>query len=104
MQLLHDGAPTHRARAPTAYLNAINVNVVNLLPKSPDLNIIEIIWDELNRSVMKTGAIPTTLNQLSKNSLREEPSPSELRSAFSDINEMPSSCLGDIPATKFTWT
>ena len=29
MQLLHDGAPAHLARATTAYLNANNVNVVN---------------------------------------------------------------------------
>ena len=46
MQLLHDGAPAHRARATTAYLNANNVN--DFPPKSPDLNIIENIWDELN--------------------------------------------------------
>ena len=52
MQLLHDGAPAHRAWATTAYLNANNVNVVNSPPtppppppppKSPDLNIIENI-------------------------------------------------------------
>ena len=29
MQLLHDGAPAHLARATTAYLNANNVNVVD---------------------------------------------------------------------------
>ena len=29
MQLLHDGAPAHRARSSTAYLNANNVNVVD---------------------------------------------------------------------------
>ena len=43
MQLLHDGAPAHLTRVTTAYLNANNVNVVNFAPKSPDLNIIEII-------------------------------------------------------------
>ena len=64
MQLLHDGAPAHRARVTTAYLNANNVNVVDFPPKSPDLNIIENIWDELNRRVKSTGAIRTTLNQL----------------------------------------
>ena len=59
MQLLHDGAPAHLARATTAYLDANNVNVFNFLPKSPDLNRIENIWDELNRSVRRPGAIPT---------------------------------------------
>ena len=48
MQLLHAGAPSHRARATTAYLNADNVNVVDFPPKSPDLSIIESILDELN--------------------------------------------------------
>ena len=36
MQLLHDGAPAHRARTN-------NVNVVDFPPKLPDLNIIENI-------------------------------------------------------------
>ena len=64
IQLLHKGAPAHLARATTAYLNANNVNVVDFPPKSPDLNIIENIWDELNRRVRRTEAKPTTLNQL----------------------------------------
>ena len=45
MQLLHNGDIAHRARATTVYLNANNVNVVDFPPKSPDLNIIENIWD-----------------------------------------------------------
>ena len=111
MQLLHDGTPAHRATATTAYLNANNVNAVDSPPpppKSPDLNIIENIWDELNRRVRRTGAIPTTLNQLRAKSLRVEQSPSELRSALCDL--MRRRCLvvvnsaGDIPATKFTLT
>ena len=64
IQLLHKGAPAHLARATTAYLDANNVNVVDFPPKSPDLNIIENIWDELNRRVRRTEAKPTTLNQL----------------------------------------
>ena len=64
MQLLHDGTPTHWERSTTAYLNANNVYVVDFSPKSQDLSIIEIIWDELNRCVRRTGVIPTTLNQL----------------------------------------
>ena len=65
MQLLHDGAPAHLAGATTAYLNANNVNVVDSPPpKSPDFNIIENIWDELNRRVRRTEAILITLNQL----------------------------------------
>ena len=32
MQLLHDGAPAHRARTTTKYLNANNTNVVDSPP------------------------------------------------------------------------
>ena len=64
MQLLHDGAPALRTRATTAYLNANNLNVVNFPSESPDLNIIENIWGELNRRLRRTVAIPTTSNQL----------------------------------------
>ena len=71
MQLLHDGAPAHRARATTTYLNAKNVNVVDFPPKSPDLNVIENIWDEINCHVKRTGAFNTTLNQLRAKTLDE---------------------------------
>ena len=83
MQLFHDGAPAHRAKSTTAYLNANNVNVVDSPPpppKSSDLNVIENIWDEINRRVRRTGAIPTTLNQLRANI---HPQTTSLRITFS---------------------
>ena len=69
MQLLHDGAPAHHTRATTACLKANNVNVVEFPSKSSDLNIIENIWDELNRRVRRTGALRITLNQVRANIL-----------------------------------
>ena len=66
MEWLHNDAPAHRARTTAAYLN-----VTNVTSKSPDLNVIENIWDELNRPERRTGAIPTTLNQLRANLLFE---------------------------------
>ena len=73
MQLLLDGAPAHRTRSITAYLNANKVNVVDypLPSKSPDLNVVENIWDELNHRVRRTWAIPTSMNQLRANILYE---------------------------------
>ena len=65
MQLLHDGAPAHRARATAAYLNANNVNIVDIPPKSPDLNIIEDSLGELNPRVRSAVAIPTTPPKIS---------------------------------------
>ena len=61
----------HRARATTTYPNTNNENVVDFPPKSPDLNINENISDELNCHVSRTGAIPTTLNQLRAKILHE---------------------------------
>ena len=82
MQLLHDGAPAHLARATTVYLNANTVNVVDFPPKSSDLNIIENIWDELKPLCMENrGYSDHTESTESKSSLRVEQPPSELRSA-----------------------
>ena len=72
MQLLHDGAPAHRAMTTNTYMKAKNTNVVGFSPpKSHDLNRIENIWDELNHRVSRTGSIPSTLNELSTKILYE---------------------------------
>ena len=107
-QLLHDGVLAHRARSTTAYLNANNVlNVVDFPPKSPDLNIIENIWEERNRRVGKTGTIPTTLNHLRAKLFYEWNNlPQNYVQRY--VTLMRRRCLtivnsaGDIPATKFT--
>ena len=109
MQLLHDGSPAHWARATTAYLNANKVNAVDFPPKSPDLNIIENIWDELSCRVRRTGSIPITLNQLRAKILYECNSlPQNYVHCY--VASLRRGCLavvnsaGDIPTTKFTWT
>ena len=109
IQLLHDGAPAHWARATTAYLNANNVNAVDFPPKSPDLNIIESIWDELNCCLRRTWAIPITLNQLRAKNLYEWTNlPQNYVQRY--VASMRRRCLavvssaGVIPTTKFTWT
>ena len=109
MQLLHDGATAHLVRATTAYLNANNVNVVDFPSKLPELNIIENIWDELNRRIRRTGAIPTTLNRLrAKIHYEWNNLPQSYVQCY--VKSMRRHCLavvnsaGDIPASKFTWT
>ena len=81
-------------------------NVVDFSPKSPDLNIIENIWDELNRRVRRTGTIPTALNQLRAKIIYEWNNlPQKYVQRY--VTSMIRRCLnsaGDIPATKLTWT
>ena len=109
MQLLHDGTPAHWERATTANLNANNVNAVDFPLKSPDLNINESIWDELNCCVRRTWAIPITLNQLRAKILYEWTNlPQNYVQRY--VASMRRHCLavvssaGVIPTTKFTWT
>ena len=110
MELLHDGAQAHLARVTTAYLNANNVNAVDFPLNSPDLNITENSWDELNHYVRRTGAIPTTLNQLRAKILYKwNKLPQNYVQRY--VTSMRRRSLaeakrggGDIPAAKFTWT
>ena len=44
MRLMHDGAPSHTARATRALLQANRINVLSRPSPSPDLNPIEHIW------------------------------------------------------------
>ena len=94
MQLLRPGAPAHRVRTTTTYRNANNVNVVAFPPKSLDLDIIENIWDELNRRVRRTGAIPTTLNELRAKLLYKWNNLPQNYVQQYDINETPLCCRG----------
>ena len=51
MRLMHDGAPSHTARATRALLQANRINALSWPSLSPDLNPIEEIWDVIDQRI-----------------------------------------------------
>jgi hypothetical protein len=58
----HDNAPAHTARATQQWLEQHEVQTIQWPAQSPDLNIIENLWDTLTRAVTK--ARPATRVEL----------------------------------------
>ena len=48
---MHDGAPSHTARATRALLQANRINALPWSSLSPDLNPIENIWDVIDERI-----------------------------------------------------
>lgn len=61
---MDNGTPASIVRVTTVFLNANNINVTDVPSKSPDLNLIENILDELNHRVRRTVEVRQTITQL----------------------------------------
>ena len=61
---MHDGAPSHTARATRALLQANQINVLPWPSLSPDLNPIEHIWDVIGERVR--SRVPLNIRDLER--------------------------------------
>ena len=64
MRLMHDGAPSHTARATRALLQANRINVLPRPSLSLDLNPMEHIWDQIGQRVR--SRVPLTIRDLER--------------------------------------
>ena len=68
---MQDNARPHTALIIRQYLTEVGIPTLDWPARSPDLNPIEHVWDNLSRRVRYRKNAPTTINQL-ENALIEE--------------------------------
>ena len=64
MRLIHDGAPSHTARATRALLQANGINALPWPSLSPGLNPIENIWDVIDQRIR--SRVPLNIRDLKR--------------------------------------
>ena len=62
--LMHDNAPPHTAFATRTHLRNLGIPVLPWPSKSPDINPIEHIWDELERRLQARQNVPNNVGEL----------------------------------------
>lgn len=70
-KLMHDNARPHTATVVRQYLEEVDVPVMAWPARSPDLNPIEHLWDELKKRIRARNVAPTNVTEL-QTALKEE--------------------------------
>ena len=68
---MHDNARPHTAEVVSEALTLIGIDAMDWPARSPDLNPIEHVWDNLGKRVRRRAVVPETLNEL-RAALQEE--------------------------------
>lgn len=68
---MQDNARPHRARSVEEFLNEQNIERIEWPARSPDLNPIEHIWDQLKKRIRSRIQPPSNLSQLRQAALEE---------------------------------
>lgn len=68
---MHDNARPHTAVVVRQYLQEVGIPVMEWPARSPDLNPIEHMWDELKRRVRSRNVAPVNIQEL-QNAIKEE--------------------------------
>ena len=59
-----DNAPAHRSERTRKWFNAKKIPLLQWPPQSPDMNLIESIWNVIGRRINSRNILPASLSEL----------------------------------------